>query len=73
MLPYTNAHPPPPPTQAGYSHYTRVKKRALPNTAALLAKWRPESLILNWGQGTLTHFGPDCVAAPSQDAACSAA
>jgi hypothetical protein len=50
-----------PPTQAGYHHYTRVKGIALPNTAALLAKWRPEALVLNWGMGTLTHFGPACV------------
>lgn len=58
-------HPRPAARQAGLSHYTRVKKRALPNTAALLARSRPEALILHWGMGTLTHWGPDCIAAPS--------
>ncbi len=66
-----NTIQPPTHRQAGLSHYTRVKGRPLPNTAALLAKWRPEALVLNWGLGTLTHFGPDCVNQPGKDAACS--
>jgi len=26
--------------------------------------WRPEALVLNWGLGTLTHYGPDCITPP---------
>lgn len=56
-------------TQAGLHHYARVKGRNLPNTAALLAKWRPEGLVLYWGYGTFTHWGAECVAPLNRSAA----
>lgn len=47
--------------QVALQHYTRVEGRAMPMTSALLAKSRPEALVLNWGMGTLAVFGPDCI------------
>eukprot|EP00878_Enallax_costatus_P021549 GHUV01022820.1.p1 GENE.GHUV01022820.1~~GHUV01022820.1.p1 ORF type:complete len:106 (-),score=20.97 GHUV01022820.1:1547-1864(-) len=42
--------------EVGYNHYKGRMGWEMPNTAAMLAKHRPEKYVFHWGLGTLTHY-----------------
>jgi hypothetical protein len=42
--------------EVGYNHYKGRMGWDMPNTAAMLAKHRPEDYVFHWGMGTLTHY-----------------
>lgn len=42
--------------EVGYNHYKGRMGWEMPNTAAMLAKHRPEDYVFHWGLGTLTHY-----------------
>lgn len=43
--------------EIAYNHYANRKKMPMPHTKALLERSRPETMIFQFGMGTLTHYG----------------